>query len=1625
MLEFLQECDSNNMYNRAHDCELHLNAFNCLTPIATFFEVTFKALYSEFFPNRTFEQNLNLHNLLHEKEFVDRLKTELNFSAIHVVDMVRKKSNELKHSESVSPVNADDKKAYFRCLFNFCASYYFWRTGKKKPSWDDSLYNNFLIDDHARELVESELSDRIFDLSQKQKRSEKELNEAKRQIESFEKQLQQAKESTVPADVLSKLKKHIRELEDEGTEKARQQVLLEQRVRQAETEKEKAEEELHHLQTERMRSMDFEQQQTLLKKKIDAASQQILELQQENKALIQKMTEISTQRDNELKKLDENASKLKNEEILKLQKELEAAERKRIDAEHRLIDFEEKLARDRARLFVSNTHIDIDRVQKDFFEVRDKELPHYQRQKEAEEQIQELAPRLPRCPKCNSVLSVGKGNGLYWKCPAYRSDGSGCDAKTRNVRQSEMPIAESLWKLQESKKGAEKELEVLSKQSFSISADDLKTYKTQATEYVAYPYSFEKQVPKAYLFQSLAVPSQLFAERESLKHLQDFSRFLVSTNMESQSVPEADRTIYSLAIRLLNRGIVLPEEHRVVNALKSKFNRDKFGRINSLFEYIQYQSPEFRYDSPRERKFAENFLAPILGSQWATFTLTQVGFDVLLPGDSQDFAEQRVDFLVQKNGKKIVIEIDGPEHKKRQYDDERRDYALRQKEYTVIRFSNDEIDNNDEKVRQELCNTLGDMKRGEYNTELDDRFLVACKLMHQVSVAIVKMLEQGVIEKHANLCLDVSTDMFTDVEQQYILTLAVEEVLDILENYDEIYSVPFELNLLDSAVEQTIIVVGNGTRIGRHILIRDCCWPYNALCSIESFAPNIMPQHCNRKNLEFFLHYIFGFDSFRDGQYEAIKRLLMQKNSIILLPTGAGKSIIYQLSSFIAPGMIIVISPLRSLMEDQVNNLDINRGITNVIMLRSEQTKEGKEKREKALRLIRHNSTAMLYISPERLQIPSFRQSVQKMMENNSVFAVAIDEAHCVSEWGHDFKPAYLNIANATRMLFKKGNYVPTIFALTGTASEHVLKDVQAVLEIQEQDAIVMPATFDRHELRYSIVHCFSEDKSTQIASIIKNDLPAKFGIDYHSLAKLNGDQTFSGIVFAPIAARKEPGQYDALSVSHALSKVLPEMGISCYFSKTPEGYDEETWNVTIQQKAEDFKKNKLNLLVATKAFGMGIDKSNVRFIIHDGIPASLEEYYQEAGRAGRGRDVSQCILVFSDDCASIHESLLEPDLPLEKMQEAVKAKKQSIDRDDLSAILYFHANSYQGIEKECANVRTILENISEINFHRGITREYQLKDIRQKDSDREKNLNEEQMQKALMRLITLGIIEDYTYDYRGHFGLTYGSLAPEDISEHYVAFIRRDNEQRVAEAQQKMQAISSFSGLDYAVAVVHVLIEYIYDSVEKSRRAAARLMYTTAKEAAALTGEEQEKYFRSAILSYFSTSERTKDLHTILQAEDAGIPDITQYLPLPVEDREYSDSEMQRFRETNMMVGRMLESTPDQPSLLILRGICGMMLGNVSAEQVANDIVAAARFANERYSVTSETILTGTSSVLDSILGYYPRVFDATIAGISRSGFSKKQVLNAMLDCESVSDEHRSYLMVTYADEMLKEIMN
>ena len=359
-----------------------------------------------------------------------------------------------------------------------------------------------------------------------------------------------------------------------------------------------------------------------------------------------------------------------------------------------------------------------------------------------------------------------------------------------------------------------------------------------------------------------------------------------------------------------------------------------------------------------------------------------------------------------------------------------------------------------------------------------------------------------------------------------------------------------------------------------------------------------------KKALEVLQRY-FGYTQFRDGQQKVIASLLQGSDTLAIMPTGAGKSLAYQIPALLFKGTTVVISPLISLMKDQVDALQ-QYGVPATFINSSLSLQEVRTRIEQASR----GKYKLLYVAPERLELESFRS----LLESLQVSFLAIDEAHCVSQWGHDFRPSYLHLGPFLQSLPQK----PLIGAFTATATEEVQSDIIRLLGLREPGIFV--TGFDRPNLTFSTFR--GENKKD-------------FVIEY---TKAHADQP--GIIYA--GTRKEVDNVQSFLKKSGLKVGKYHAGMT----------DEDR-----KKSQEDFLFDEITVMVATNAFGMGIDKSNVRYVIHYNMPRNMEAYYQEAGRAGRDGEPGECLLLFSPQDVVLQRYLIEQTIfqPKRKINELKK----------------------------------------------------------------------------------------------------------------------------------------------------------------------------------------------------------------------------------------------------------------------------------------------------------------------------------------------------------------------------------
>ena len=622
----------------------------------------------------------------------------------------------------------------------------------------------------------------------------------------------------------------------------------------------------------------------------------------------------------------------------------------------------------------------------------------------------------------------------------------------------------------------------------------------------------------------------------------------------------------------------------------------------------------------------------------------------------------------------------------------------------------------------------------------------------------------------------------------------------------------------------------------------------------ENFKKPLRPYHLNHapdpQALHFFARKFFSVPELRRAQLELLQRILQGGGVLGLLPTGYGKSLIFQLYALLVPGVNIVISPLLALMRDQIYGLR-RIGIRAAEAITSDDVAGAKEAKIDAFFSGRYR---LLYLSPERLRIKGFIEQFREKVSGLSVSAITVDEAHCVSEWGHDFRPAYLHIGKFHHALAEaSGDRIPLI-ALTATASQIVRQDIVSVLGLPK-DAIKQLQSSDRPNLSFS-VHPVSPGagaKRKAVLSLLNEVIPRALKRDGESLIGKPGrvsagNYAYAGVVFAIYA---DPhGKTSFHEGVHAIARHLRESLygdaqtklVGVYASRAPQlcpscgspewinasgkkrcllcGHEfrsakyvpDREWSKRVRRIQEEFQENRFPLLVATKGYGMGIDKRNLRFIVHHSLASGLEGYYQEAGRAGRDGEHSHVALMHAPPAERCQEKHIGPSASAPPPCVIGNGRFRKCPYGlsspcDYARQAQFLASQYPGIEKSVEEVVELFENY-------GLKGQSQAQEIHV-TNDRMAN----KVEYALVRLMQIGALEDYTVEYVGTASGRKFHLSPLRLDADHLKRTLREvlAATRLGDKEigRRLGRVSTgLSPAALAREAVRVLIERIYETV-------------------------------------------------------------------------------------------------------------------------------------------------------------------------------------------------------------------
>lgn len=926
----------------------------------------------------------------------------------------------------------------------------------------------------------------------------------------------------------------------------------------------------------------------------------------------------------------------------------------------------------------------------------------------------------------------------------------------------------------------------------------------------------------------------------------------------------------------------------------------KLGNFNDRFLFATNQTPiwhnTIKGDKNRNYYPAKDFFETIIPNEFGDYSFVQsliipeIEINEIVGEDNKNFINQQVDFYLPQA--KLVIEIDGQQHKTDEVtrvSDATRDNYLEQQGITTIRISTIELRNGNykEKVKQILqhlsrfdklltfyknaCEKIEKNKMSE--TEMKTKLLPTAIIRFQV------LLIELLTHNYLSLTENWNFNILSSEDLGEFPELAINDLLIWLENLYQLKnkkslkkpnfnikitnkksdfvpttkSINIDFSLFkrytdENKLNPDVIYL----RTDYFDIVKDK--NYFRVSTTEPINYNITDE--DKGVLEFFLENIFDKPAFREGQFPIISNALNRKDTIGLLPTGGGKSLCYQLPCLLQPSINFVVCPIKSLMYDQNENL-VNMLVTNVSFVTSDLDANERRQIETDFE---QGKYLFVWISPEKFQIPSFREKITSIVANFSIAYAVVDEVHCLSEWGHDFRTSYLNLAKTIDKLSPKdenGEGKIKFIGLTATASVNVLKDIKIEFSRRKQrledENIKSLLDYSRKELKFEVIND-KGNKSQTIKSLLS---------ELHDTESFIETTEKAGLVFTP----NVNGAYGCFQVSNTLN-TLYQNKVSWFSGDIPKRdvYDEQTGRKTgtepVMQRDEfnkfklqvqkDFKKDKYQILVATKAFGMGIDKQNIFYTFHYGLPSSVEALYQEAGRAGRwdknksenkGK-TGKCYVLYSPETHDSErvERLFHKDTTFAEMKEI--SNEVGFGGKDIFKQVFLFTQGQNDIDED---FKIIL----------GVVNAYFKAETKVRifwnDAYAKLRINNDTLQKAIYRLSLLGIVSDWTTNFIDHFEVQFKTQNETTITKSVSNYITKyepntDIEKEISKVQKATILEKS----------VWYLLNWTFENIAYSRKQSLKTLSDWCNQF------DDSESFKRRIDNYFVFSDTTFVLQDI-----------------------------------------------------------------------------------------------------------------------------------------------------------------
>lgn len=951
---------------------------------------------------------------------------------------------------------------------------------------------------------------------------------------------------------------------------------------------------------------------------------------------------------------------------------------------------------------------------------------------------------------------------------------------------------------------------------------------------------------------------------------------------------------------------------------------------------------------------------------------------------NEQLEKQTVDFYSPLL--KIVIEVDGSSHKEmaQRKLDQLRDSLLKKNGIEVIRITTNQIKNkNYDELTLRLRNLYfkyeNQIKLYEKYLEQPSRYTLHYQLteIHRYQILILELLKcQRLDLKSKQWNFAVHTKA-----QAQSLQLALEDLNKWFNVVGNLFnkSISFPAINISAKMQKDFIYIDN--IVGKFwddtlddnsiIYIRDDFFEENNYRVLNTgYIVNYQINETEHlSSLKYILEVLYGYKEFNEGQLDIIINALNRNDTVGLLPTGGGKSLTYQICTFLQPAISFVVAPIKSLMVDQVDNLKKKQFIDCIDYINGDLSPEVATN---VLNKYTDGKYLFLVVSPERFQQEEFRNRIQMIQAKKQFAYAVIDEAHCMSEWGHDFRTSYLALAKT----IKKYAPTATFLALTATASSKVLQDIRNELGITSQNVKTI-TDFTRKELYFHVVETSNIEKLDKLATLVKESREK--------------DRKAPIIVFTQTAG----GPKGCYTISNRLKN---QVGVKAdfYSGKKPKDFITEDFADYKKEVQRAFMQDEIDVLVATKAFGMGIDKPDVRTVIHYGIPSSLESYYQEAGRAGRDRTPSDCFILFTKDkLSNNHKEVL---FGLETKIELIE-KTTKVLNGDLNSIMFLMKKGLKDVEEEA---RLVSEFYFEHLHGEAIVRI-------PKYGDNEK---------IIYRLALLGLVEDWIIEWKTNTivvnVLDYDeSEIKRSVFEHIEKYDSIFTENAIYNNPEFKQYLNVYDSeaVTPLYRYAYILLRWYNDNVIYSRKQSLKNMFNYVVE---FEGSDD---FQHKIETYFKRNDDVYFLEKTV-ANPHNLNNWWKIYYVETNDKTLPKNHHE-LKDLSITLSRFLESYKNDPALNLIEGVTSLINKGSLTQESKSRLKQSIQHINTLDDLLKREILISILDVSNEFLKKEEKTVLSEV--LIQNGF--KSIEDKKVILKAFEDEYTYNLLIKEMSSKIKEV--